>query len=161
MILQSCDAFGAESDPSYILEKRKQEAARITEKFPDKVPVVLEKDERSDIADIVQKNVQSLQNLFLTCDSISGFKRFVIVMIGDEDGELVVRYLVSADITVGQFVHIIRNGINVGPEKAIFIFVNNTLPSNASLMKIVHEENKDEDGFLYMTYSGENTFGSF
>jgi GABA(A) receptor-associated protein len=30
----------------------------------------------------------------------------------------------------------------------------------ASLMSAIYEESKDEDGFLYMTYSGENTFGS-
>lgn len=27
------------------------------------------------------------------------------------------------------------------------------------MMSAIYEENKDEDGFLYMTYSGENTFG--
>jgi GABA(A) receptor-associated protein len=26
------------------------------------------------------------------------------------------------------------------------------------MMSAIYEENKDEDGFLYMTYSGENTF---
>lgn len=26
-------------------------------------------------------------------------------------------------------------------------------------MSAVYEERKDEDGFLYITYSGENTFG--
>lgn len=30
---------------------------------------------------------------------------------------------------------------------------------SAALMSSIYEENKDEDGFLYMTYSGENTFG--
>ena len=29
----------------------------------------------------------------------------------------------------------------------------------AAMMSTIYEENKDEDGFLYMTYSGENTFG--
>jgi GABA(A) receptor-associated protein len=31
----------------------------------------------------------------------------------------------------------------------------------AALMSAIYEENKDADGFLYMTYSGENTFGLF
>jgi len=29
------------------------------------------------------------------------------------------------------------------------------------MMSAIYEENKDEDGFLYMTYNGEKTFGSF
>jgi hypothetical protein len=29
------------------------------------------------------------------------------------------------------------------------------------LMSSIYEEHKDEDGFLYITYSGENTFGDF
>jgi len=27
-------------------------------------------------------------------------------------------------------------------------------------MSTIYEEQKDEDGFLYITYSGENTFGA-
>jgi hypothetical protein len=27
----------------------------------------------------------------------------------------------------------------------------------AAMMSAIYEENKEEDGFLYMTYSGENT----
>jgi GABA(A) receptor-associated protein len=69
------------------------------------------------------------------------------------------RYLVPADLTVGQFVYVVRKRIKLSAEKAIFIFVKNTLPPTAALMSSIYEENKDEDGFLYMTYSGENTFG--
>jgi hypothetical protein len=29
----------------------------------------------------------------------------------------------------------------------------------AQLMSSLYEEHRDEDGFLYITYSGENTFG--
>ena len=29
----------------------------------------------------------------------------------------------------------------------------------AALMSTVYEEQKDEDGFLYVQYSGESTFG--
>ena len=28
------------------------------------------------------------------------------------------------------------------------------------MMATVYDDHKDEDGFLYITYSGENTFGS-
>ena len=38
------------------------------------------------------------------------------------------RYLVPADITVGKFVFEIRKHMKLSPEKAIFLFVNNTLP---------------------------------
>ncbi|KAJ9689734.1 hypothetical protein PVL29_012430 [Vitis rotundifolia] len=106
------------------LEKRQTEAARIRKKHPDRIPVIVEKANRSDIPSIDKK-----------------------------------KYLVPADLTVGQFVYVIRKRLKLSAEKAIFVFVNNTLPSTAALMSAIYEENKDEDGFLYMTYSGENTFG--
>ncbi|CAI4219690.1 unnamed protein product [Parascedosporium putredinis] len=90
-------------------EKRKAEAERIRQKYADRIPVICEKVEKSDIATIDKK-----------------------------------KYLVPADLTVGQFVYVIRKRIKLSPEKAIFIFVD-----------------EDEDGFLYITYSGENTFGDF
>jgi GABA(A) receptor-associated protein len=38
------------------------------------------------------------------------------------------RYLVPADLTVGQFVYVVRKRIKLSAEKAIFIFVKDTLP---------------------------------
>ena len=105
-------------------EKRAAEAARIREKYPDRIPVICEKEPRSDIAPVDKR-----------------------------------KYLIPIDLTVGQFVYVIRKRISIPPEKAIFIFVNNTLPPTAALMSTVYEQHKDEDGFMYMMYSGENTFG--
>lgn len=106
-------------------EKRKSEAERIRSKYPDRVPVICEKADRSDIPDIDKK-----------------------------------KYLVPADLTVGQFHYVIRKRIKLAPEKALFLFCSNTIPPNASLMSTVYEEQKDEDGFLYIQYSGESTFGN-
>ena len=50
--------------------------------------------------------------------------------------------------TVGQFVYVIRKRISVPSDKAIFIFVNNTLPPTAALMSSVYEQHRDEDGFM-------------
>jgi GABA(A) receptor-associated protein len=119
-LLHAMPPFKQEHD----LEKRKQEAGRIRDKYPDRIPVIVEKADKSDIVDIDKK-----------------------------------KYLVPADLTVGQFVYVIRKRIKLSPEKAIFIFVNNVLPPTAALMSSIYEDHKDDDGFLYVTYSGENTFG--
>ena len=70
------------------------------------------------------------------------------------------KYLVPVELIVGQFIFVIRRRLKLDAAKAIFLFVNNQIipPSNASLGEL-YEEYKSEDGFLYMTYSGENTFG--
>jgi len=53
-----------------------------------------------------------------------------------------------------------RQRIKLAPEQAIFLFVDNgTLPPSVAALQNVYDKYKDEDGFLYMTYSGENTFG--
>jgi GABA(A) receptor-associated protein len=70
------------------------------------------------------------------------------------------KYLVPSDLTVGQFVYVIRKRIKLQQEKAIFIFVNEkTLPPTAALMSQVYKEHADQDGFLYVTYAGESIFG--
>ncbi|EOA25312.1 hypothetical protein CARUB_v10018628mg, partial [Capsella rubella] len=106
-------------------EKRKAEALRIRDKYPHRVPVIVEKGEKSDIPNMDKK-----------------------------------KYLVPADLTVGQFVYVIRKRIKLSAEKAIFIFVDDVLPPTGAMMSTIYEDKKDEDGFLYVTYSGENTFGS-
>lgn len=70
------------------------------------------------------------------------------------------KYLVPRDITMGQFTYVIRKRINMLPDQALFVFVNQSVlaPTNA-LVSDIHKENADKDGFLYMNYSGENTFG--
>lgn len=58
------------------------------------------------------------------------------------------KYLVPSDLTVGQFVYVIRKRIKLSPEKAIFIFVDEVLPPTAALMSSIYEEHKDEDGYV-------------
>tara|TARA_Y100000389_G_scaffold71573_1_gene68265 strand:+ start:166 stop:534 length:369 start_codon:yes stop_codon:yes gene_type:complete len=69
------------------------------------------------------------------------------------------KYLVPLDLTVGQLVYVIRKRIKLRPEQAIFLFINNILPPTSELIGKIYNENKANDGFLYVEYSGENTFG--
>ena len=63
------------------------------------------------------------------------------------------KYLVPSDLTVGQFMHVIRKRIELPPEKAMFVFVNNVLLPTADFMSAIYDGHVDEDGFLYVTYS--------
>jgi GABA(A) receptor-associated protein len=71
------------------------------------------------------------------------------------------KYLVPSDLTIGQFVFVIRKRIKLNPAQAIFLFIGSqcVIPPTANLMSIVYAEHKDKDGYLYIKYSGENTFG--
>jgi len=70
------------------------------------------------------------------------------------------KFLVPADLTLGQFTFVIRKRMELPSERALFLFVNNTLPTTGSLIREIYGHHYDqEDGFLYVTYCGENTFG--
>lgn len=69
------------------------------------------------------------------------------------------KYLVPWDLTMGQFLFIIRKRMELPPEKAIFLFVNGKMVSQSSNVGTVYENEKDKDGFLYLSFSDENVFG--
>jgi GABA(A) receptor-associated protein len=69
------------------------------------------------------------------------------------------KYLVPKDLTMGQFTYVIRKKIKLSPNKALFLFNNNKIPSTESRMIDIYEENKNEDGFAYFMVTQENTFG--
>ena len=69
------------------------------------------------------------------------------------------KFLVPCDLTIGQFVTVIRKRIKLRNDQAIFIFINNVLPPNTSTIGELYEEHKDLDGFLYVTYNSESVFG--
>jgi len=108
----------------HTFDKRLEESTKIRQKYPERVPVIVEKVARSQINDIDKR-----------------------------------KFLVPSDISVAQFMWIIRKRIALPPEKAIFLFVDKTIPQSSVSMGQLYEEHKDPDGFLYIAYSGENTFG--
>jgi len=69
------------------------------------------------------------------------------------------KYLVSRDLTIGQFIYVIRKRLKLSPEKAIFLFINGSVPPTSQFLGTLYEFNKENDNFLYILYSFENTFG--
>ena len=71
------------------------------------------------------------------------------------------KFLVTKDLTTGQFLYIIRKRLHLAPEKAIFLFTEKgTIPVTHMPIVSVFDEHVNEDGFLYFRYSSENTFGA-
>jgi len=105
-------------------EQRCDEATKIRTKYPDRIPVIVEKWYGSSVPSIDKR-----------------------------------KFLVPCDISVAQFIWIIRKRIQLPPAKALFLFVGKMLPQTSATMGQIYDEHKDEDNFLYVAYSGENTFG--
>jgi len=106
------------------LNSRKTESDKIIEKYPNRIPIIIEKADNCHLNDIDKT-----------------------------------KYLVPKDLNMNQFVYIIRKRIKLDNSQSIFFIVgNNVCPSNTPLCNI-YEEHKDEDGFLYIIYTSENTFG--
>ncbi len=103
---------------------RLNESTRIMRKYPDRVPVILEKDKNARIPDLVKS-----------------------------------KFLVPNDITIAQFIYVIRRQIKLDAHQAIFLLINDTAPMTSDVLQDVYTKHKKDDGFLYITYTQENTFG--
>ena len=70
------------------------------------------------------------------------------------------KYITPRDLTMMQLQQIVRKRIRFPSEKALFMFVNNKMFPITSMVGNIYDDNKDPDGFLYVTYCQENTFGA-
>lgn len=70
------------------------------------------------------------------------------------------KFLCPGDITVGQFQYIIRKRFAIQSNENLFLIIaGKYLAPTSSLLSQVYEDYHDDDGFLYITYAAENTFG--
>lgn len=100
-------------------------------KYPDRIPVICGKAARSDLPEIEKK-----------------------------------KFLVPGTMLFGEFKYIIHKHISqstnaaISSDQTIYLFVNGTSPKVGSLMSEVCDHYMADDGFLYISYSAENTLGS-
>ncbi|CAH8590514.1 unnamed protein product [Schistosoma intercalatum] len=78
---------------THTFEQRQQDSSKIKAKYPNRVPVVVERHRHSQIPDIDKH-----------------------------------KFLVPDDVTVAQFMWIIRKRIDISSEKALFLFVEKNMP---------------------------------
>ncbi|XP_054018469.1 microtubule-associated proteins 1A/1B light chain 3C [Dryobates pubescens] len=72
------------------------------------------------------------------------------------------KFLVPEELTMTQFITIIRSRMALNATQAFYLLVNNkSLASMSLTMAEVYRDYKDEDGFVYMTYASQEMFGCF
>ena len=110
----------------FTFEQRLHEATRILQKYPTRIPIIIEKLPSSkELPDINKR-----------------------------------KYLVPRDLTLGQFMYVIRKRLKpMSSDQGLYLFVNNKLYANSQLLAEIYNKEKHEDNFLYMVYAAENTFG--
>jgi GABA(A) receptor-associated protein len=106
-------------------EERLNETRRILIKYPDRIPIICEKNGKSKETPDIDKH----------------------------------KYLVPYDLTIGQFIYVVRKRLSLPSEKALFFFINGFIPASSALLMDLYNSQKEADGFLYVSYSLENTFG--
>tara|TARA_B100001063_G_scaffold229121_1_gene241073 strand:- start:3442 stop:3843 length:402 start_codon:yes stop_codon:yes gene_type:complete len=104
-------------------EDRKEESDRIREKYPTRIPVIVEPYDHN------------------------------VPMIDRK------KFLVPDDLSFANFLYVIRKRIKLDPTKSLYLFVNGKIMNTSIYLTSVYDKHKDEDGFLYVVYSAETTFG--
>ena len=69
------------------------------------------------------------------------------------------KFLAPKDLTMAQFMYIIRKRIQLDETQALFFYINNNVITGHMSILEIYNKYKSSDGFLYITYSGENCFG--
>ena len=71
------------------------------------------------------------------------------------------KFLVPADLSVGQFVYVIRKRIKLSTEKAIYIFVKTCFHRRLRACLRCAMSTRMMTGSFYIKFSGENYFGQY
>uniref|UniRef100_A0A669CXS0 Microtubule-associated protein 1 light chain 3 gamma, like n=1 Tax=Oreochromis niloticus TaxID=8128 RepID=A0A669CXS0_ORENI len=71
------------------------------------------------------------------------------------------KFLVPYELTLGQFLCLLRNKIALDSTQALFLLVaEKSMSCMSSNMGEVYTRYRDADGFLYITYASQEMFGA-
>lgn len=70
------------------------------------------------------------------------------------------KFLISLDMKLFEFIIVLRNRFNMNAQQSLLFFVNDNVmvPSTIKVAELFHQY-RDHDGFVYLKYTSENTFG--
>lgn len=70
------------------------------------------------------------------------------------------KYLVPEDLSMSQFIFVLRKRIKLPAEQGLFFLINDIVPPSSALMSQLYSERMDPETEMLLIYiSKENTFG--
>jgi len=70
------------------------------------------------------------------------------------------KFLIPSNLTVAHLLNSIRTIVKLEKEKALFIFINESIPPVTQIISNLYNAYSDPDGFLYISVALESVFGS-
>jgi GABA(A) receptor-associated protein len=70
------------------------------------------------------------------------------------------KYLIKSTDKFSLLFNTVRSNLKLPKDKALFFYVNNKIINQNDLMSEVDNKHSDADGFLYVYYTLESTFGN-
>lgn len=69
------------------------------------------------------------------------------------------KFLVPEDVSFAQFTFVVRKRIRMRDTQNLFLICNRKIPLGETPMRVVYDQCAAQDGFLYVRYALEDTFG--
>lgn len=139
------------------LEQRRFESERIRRRYPDRVPVIVQPLLNSTSSTSSSSSILSA-SLFRSFSSSTSSTSCYDGLVPRLDNE---KFLVPSELSFGQFAYNIRRRLHLRAEHALFFYMGayGKQPVLSATIEQLYNDNKDQDGFLYVCYADEKVFG--
>ncbi len=78
----------------------------------------------------------------------------------NSDNNIKQKFLIQKDLTIGQLIFIVRRQLKLDQTQSLYISIDaKYIPSTSSTISEIYNKYCDQDGFLYLRCSAEQTFG--
>ena len=120
---------------TFTFEERLNKSKIIILKYPHLIPLILEKFTKIKDENTNEDHINNENKLFRNKFLVKKNEKFEVIIFS------------------------LRKSLNIDKSKALFFYCNNKIINKNDIIQDLYHKYKNEDGFLYINFEYENTFG--